>query len=63
MLTVTTCTTCNEPVNDQGCCINVDCATAQQQATRGAARETAKATAGYAMANEPSAWTSSGRVD
>lgn len=55
-----TCMTCGEPLTESGVCVNVDCSTAQEQATRAAQRQTAKATAAAA---QPSAWTSTGRVD
>lgn len=54
------CETCGEPLNESGHCINIDCERAQEDATRGAARDTAKATA---RAAEPNAFTSAGRVD
>ena len=54
------CSCCHEQLGEAGYCINIDCEKAQQYATAGAARQTAKATAG---SYEPRAFTSSGRVD
>lgn len=61
METDTACNECGTPTNN-GICTNVDCCTAQHQATRGASRATAKAGA-MAASQEPRAFTSSGRVD
>lgn len=55
-----TCSCCKQPLNAAGRCLNVDCTKAAEQATRAAARETRKATAGD---SSPRAFTSSGRVD
>lgn len=47
-----------------GTCLNPDCAVAQGEATKDAARETAKATTGAAtITSRPRAWSSSGSVD
>ena len=56
------CECCGEALNENGNCINIDCKRAQEDATRGAARETKKATAGHAQF-QPRAFTSTGRVD
>lgn len=56
------CYNCQEPLNEARQCINIDCRVAQEQATAGAARDTAKATASAAP-NQPRAFTSGGRVD
>jgi len=57
------CAECGEELEPgSGRCINVDCRVAQEQATAGAARQTAKATAGAAR-YEPRAFSSSGKVD
>jgi len=57
-----TCHECGAPLNDYSECMNVNCATAQRQATVMASRSSAKATA-LATKDEPRAFTSSGRVD
>jgi hypothetical protein len=56
------CECCGKPLNENGHCINIDCKVAQDQAAQGAARSTRKATT-LAAANNPRAFTSSGRVD
>lgn len=45
-----------------GVCVDVECIAAREEATRDGARSTAKATAS-ATREQPSAWTSAGRVD
>lgn len=56
------CPECHQPTNNCGECVNLDCVAAHTAATRGAARETAKAAAGHATFT-PRAFSSSGRVD
>lgn len=56
------CEVCGRPLDPNGICINIDCTKAQEQATRAAARDTAKATAA-AASSSPNAFTSTGRVD
>jgi len=57
------CPECSELLSDGGTCLNVECRRAQEQATRSATRETAKATTAAAAGSAPQAWTRSGRVD
>jgi hypothetical protein len=57
------CPECHRPLEADGeTCLNVNCSRAQEQATRAASRQTAKAGA-VAAATSPRAFTSSGRVD
>lgn len=56
------CPVCHTPTNAKGECVNLDCTAAHRSATRHAARDTAKATAG-AVSSSPMAFSSSGAVD
>lgn len=62
LLQETNCPECGN-TTEGGICLNVNCCTAQDQATRQAARSTAKTSAAAAAMREPRAFTSAGRVD